>query len=170
MIKGPNYLFIENPKTGTSSIREYLRKHCKGEEIGGYRRHQYLTGPHENFTFVGWRNPMDRLFSAYKQQLPSYKGMSFSDWLLNIENRYGHVIQTTPQLLYASYVDAFIYFEFGIEHQLRKIMEHLGYELKGTKLEHRNETARTQYPPDWDVACEIAKKRRLLVDINRVVH
>lgn len=173
MIEGPNYVFVENPKTGSSSIRQWLLAHAEGNEMKGYARHMPLREPVEDKrTFVVWRQPMERLYSAYRSKLGNvHKGVSFLDWMENHETIFWSPIQWYPQLGYLMYVQDVLNFyerEQGPMYPFHTLMRTLGYgdKVDAHPLEHHNQSKFKKLgggkEPDWWEVYDIAQRRGLL--------
>ena len=103
MIEGPDWLFVENPKTGSSAMSRALR--YMGGEVTK-TKHQTLmdsqtaAGKTHKFCFV--RNPWDRMVSAWAYNTKG-KDLSFEDWLTGDrwDAGIGFDIKRCPQICWA---------------------------------------------------------------------
>lgn len=70
MIVGPDYVYLEVPRTGSSSMREYLQKHEQGTSIGAQHSVRIQPRHLQKRIWAVTRHPLDRLVSLFFQQSP----------------------------------------------------------------------------------------------------
>ena len=136
MFLGENFLFVENPKTGSTSMQNALLAAGLGETI--LNKHEYITTSvdrqyRRRWRMVCVRNPWDRMVSAFhhcnRSAEPEKWGGLFEQWVLGDkwELTPGIDFKRTPQSLWYWKTNAIIRFENMAEDfpaQMHKMGHH----------------------------------------------
>lgn len=112
MIVGPGYRFIENPKTGSTSIAKWLGAHAGGKRPPArvWPRHSFPFAKDGSvLTFGVVRDPVDRMVSAWRRK---HYSTPFPQWLRSSGELYvgGIDFLRTPQVAWLRFCDAVLDF------------------------------------------------------------
>lgn len=152
MIVGPDWICVENPKTGSNSMRRTLL--AEGGEVV---HHKHLTMmaahnlPPKRHVFVVVRNPWDRMVSGWayatKQEEPFETWLTGGVWDVGA----GLDFKRVPQTVWADQCSRWLRFE-DLEGEWERYSKHLGFT---TPLRHMNASTR---PTDYREAYNLRTK------------
>jgi len=129
MVIGDEWVLVENPKTGSSSMRQALL--AMGADYAA-SKHTPLTDPQiapaRRLRFVVVRNPYDRMVSAWKHNVKLARpDEPFEDWLLGPawEAGVGLDIKRVPQTVWAWKCNVILRFE-NIDAEWARMLNAIG--------------------------------------------
>lgn len=145
-------VFLEHPRTGSTSVRDALKK------IGGqpFTRHEYVAAKRGELTVAAVRNPFDVLVSWYLIIGERQGYNTFKDFLLGCHDQF--MTKHGRLFYYHKHVDIFIHYE-NLQAELNGALRRCG--LPSVRLHRYNRTKGKQAYQSYydDETSEIVRSR-----------
>lgn len=131
MYQTEKLLFVENPKTASTTIGKLLSDYCDVSPItprhGNLSDNIFEGGVVDKsvfkvITFVVVRNPVDRMISFWQED---HNKLTFKEWF----NKGIPEWQFKPQTYYVEGVDRVLRYE-NLEEEFQSLMSEVGYDIK----------------------------------------
>ena len=167
MIIHDKLIFVENPKTASTSIRSILERYG-GKEHGhqhfGIR--EFNSIPKKPIRAVVVRNPFDRMVSGY--QYATGGGTDFKSWVMGLDwvVAPGVDFKRTPQLHWTCQCNFVIHFE-GLQDGISKLFKRIG--IPDQELPHlKKSDGRKRYQEYYDDETRAVVADRFAMDLVKL--